>query len=110
MTTAPAGFTYLDIRHRRGRKPLRRLPGLLAGALKLVWAAARAQFLISMALQLVGGVGLAVQLLAGKAILSRLTAKPDFGELVPFLVVLVVVSAFVSFANQARVLQQALLG
>ncbi|GAA3709377.1 ABC transporter ATP-binding protein [Nonomuraea antimicrobica] len=51
---------------------MRRLPGLLGGALKLTFAAARREFLLITALQAVGGLGLLLPILGGRDLLDRL--------------------------------------
>lgn len=53
---------------------MRRLPGLLIGALKLTLAAARREFLLITALQAVGGLGLVLPILGGRDLLDRLLA------------------------------------
>src|SRR5687768_14573180 len=101
MADGSTGFTYLELRQRRAGRSIRRLPQVFGKALKLVWDAGRVQFVTAAALQFVGAVGLAVQLLAGKRILERLApdgARPRFGDLVPYLLVLAVASALVAFA------------
>ncbi len=90
------------IRDRR----VRRLPGLLAGAVRLVWSAARQLLAISVVLQVVSSAGLAAQLLIGRRILTELLAHtrtgPRFGTVIPSVVLLAVATAIVSFANLAR--------
>ncbi|NBE96316.1 ABC transporter ATP-binding protein [Nonomuraea sp. KC401] len=51
---------------------MRRLPGLLGGALKLTLAAARREFLLITALQAVGGLGLVLPILGGRDLLDKL--------------------------------------
>ena len=51
---------------------LRRLPALLAGALRLTWNAARREFLLVIGLQALGGLGLVVPLLAGRDLLAAI--------------------------------------
>lgn len=88
------------------------LPGLLAGAVRLVWQAARGQLLLSIALQVVGSAGLAVQVLAGKELLSKLladNATRHFSSTVPWVVTLAVVLAVVSVVAIARTEVQRLL-
>ncbi|WP_329426405.1 ABC transporter ATP-binding protein/permease [Streptosporangium sp. NBC_01495] len=49
---------------------MRRLPGLLGGALRLTLAAARREFLLITALQAVGGLGLVLPILGGRDLLD----------------------------------------
>lgn len=105
-------FDYVQLRTERAPRSLRRLPSLLVASFRLVWKAGRGQLLIAGALQLLGGVGLTVQLLVGRLVLQRLlpaSGVASFSEILPFLLALAVVSATVTFANQARTLQQGLL-
>lgn len=85
---------------------VRRLPGLLGGALRLVWSAAPRLLAVSVALQLLASVGIAAQLLIGRRILSQLLAggghSTDLGRLTPSIILLAAATAVVSFANLAR--------
>lgn len=94
------------------QRGIRRLPRLVGGAIRLVWRAARREFLLSAALQIVAGFGLAGQVLVGRHLLERvltLGEGSDFGDVVPWLVALAGLSATLAFANLARVEQQRLL-
>lgn len=98
----------VPVRHR----PLSRLPRLLWQSMRLVWAAGRREATTAAALQLIGGFGLAAQLLVGRELLERIVASVDserFAEIVPSLIVFALVSAVVSFTNLGRIEQQRLL-
>lgn len=113
MTDAAGRFNYLEFRTQRPSRSLRRLPRLLAASFRLVWRAARGHFLVAMVLQLAAGAGVAAQILVGRWLLQRLLGDGDvteFSSVLPLLVALGVVSAAVSFANQAMGLQQQLVG
>lgn len=106
-------FNYLEFRTERARRSLRTLPSLVAQCFKLVWSAGRREFIAATSLQLVGGVGVALQLLLGRELLGRLVEDgdvADFGSVLPVLLGLAAVSAAVSFATHASALQQQLMG
>ena len=92
------------------RRPLRRLPLLVARAVALLWAAARRPFALSASLQALAGLAIAAQVLLGRHLLDRLLSEgASFADLLPALVAFVAVMAFVVFANVGRVEQQRLL-
>ena len=92
---------------------MRRLPTVLAASFGLVWRAARGTFAAAAALQVLGGVGVAGQLLAGKLLIDRLLvddgAQVQTGALLLPLGLLALLTAAVAFAAQARVAYQRLL-
>jgi ATP-binding cassette subfamily B protein len=93
-------------------KPLRRLPRLVAGSVRLCYRAARREFVSSVTLQLIAGAATGAQLLLGKQVLSAVLASRDtggFAGVVPQLIALAVVSAVVSFAGMARTEQERLI-
>lgn len=93
-------------------RAIRRLPKMLASALKLVWQAAPREFGISAALQLVAGISYAAQILIARHLLTTVFALDTgktFRDVIPPLVAMALVTAAVSFANLARVEQQRLL-
>lgn len=79
----------------------------------MVWQAARRELTIAIVLQVVGGLGVVVQVLVGRAVLEaildadRLDRDPS--TVVPSLVALAVVTAVVNFAGAFRNQLQALL-
>jgi ATP-binding cassette subfamily B protein len=75
--------------------------------------AAGAQFLLAAVAQLAGGIGIAAQILLGRAVLERLLVdgRPaDFSDVAPLLGALATVSAGVAFVGHVTSLQQQLLG
>lgn len=93
-------------------RPLRRLPRLVAGSVRLCYQAARREFISSVTLQLLAGAALAAQLLLGRRVLDAVLASRTtggFAGVVPELIALAVVSALVSFANMARGEQERLI-
>jgi ATP-binding cassette, subfamily B, bacterial len=83
-----------------------KLPLLLFDASRIVWHAGKREFAATIGLQLLMGVGVAGQLLLGKAILSGAfassTAQVTFAQAVPELAALLAVSIAVTFATAAQ--------
>jgi hypothetical protein len=85
-------------------KLLRRLPRLTGEALALVWAAGRRELLVSVALKLTGGLGLAIVLLLGRGVLAGVLdanqtgTSPSTAGVLPRLVVLTGIIAILGFA------------
>ena len=104
-------YDYLetDPEHRR----LRRLPHLLRLAVAVVWRAAPREFAASAILQVAAGAGLAMQLLLLRSLLSELlggTGNPEFGDVLPEIIGLSLVSGLIAFANILIDGQQRILG
>jgi ATP-binding cassette subfamily B protein len=81
--TPAEGFSVYDhIRPPPEARSLQRLPGLAAGAIRLVWRAGRREFIASALLQTLGAVGIALQVLVGRRVLADLLiAQRDAGAL-----------------------------
>ncbi len=83
---------------------LRRLPRLAGDALRLVWAAGPRELLISVALKVAGGLGLAVVLLLGRGVLAGVLIANQTGTtasaagVLPRLVALTGIIAALGFA------------
>src|SRR4051812_27251275 len=109
----PERFTlqeyFTPTQHRR----LRRFPHLLRTAVGIVWEAAPRQLVALAALQLAIGVGLAIQLLAIRELLSDLLANGgahSFGAVLPELIVVSALGALVAAAGAIVDAQQRVLG
>ena len=105
-------FTIEDIVNPQVDRRLRRLPGLIKGALRLVWAAGRRELMFTAALQIVGSLALVVQLLAGRALLSDLLATRHDGSFtaaIPAVILVAVAVAVASATNTLRFELQQLL-
>ncbi|MGA3218397.1 MAG: hypothetical protein ABSE77_04845, partial [Acidimicrobiales bacterium] len=105
-------FDIDELYHPNVERDLRNLPRLLVGALRLVWAAAPGQLVLNVVLQAVGSVALALQVLVGKQLLSKLLADnttKDFSSAVPSVVLLAVVLAVASVVAIVRTELQRLL-
>jgi ATP-binding cassette subfamily B protein len=111
---APAATIYDLQPDPEARVNVRRLPRLARRALTIVWAAARHDFLLSTAMQLVGGLGVAVQLLLGqRALQTLLNASRGGGSLadvVPWAIAVAVIAALLFFANAVQRERQQILG
>ena len=106
------GFDLDALYHPNVDRDLRYLPRLLLGALRLVWAAAPGQLVLNVVLQGVGSVALALQVLVGKQLLSKLLADnttKDFSSAIPSVVLLAVVLAIASVVTIVRTELQRLL-
>lgn len=93
-------------------RSVRRLPALVSKAVRLTYRAAPRETVVYTVLQLLTGVGLALQLLAARALLSAVLsgdAQRGLSALLPELLALTVVSGLVSAGNVARVEQQRLM-
>lgn len=110
MTRSARGFDYDRVLRPERQRSLRRLPGLLRQSFALTYRAAPRATITFSLLQLLTGVGLALQLLAARSLLTGLLGnEPDLGDVLPALITLTVVSAVVGAGNAARVEQQRLL-
>lgn len=93
---------------------MRDLPRLVAAAVRLAWTAAPTELVVAAALQVLIGVATAAQLLVGRDVLAGFLTASHIGRgldsLIPSVVLLGVLMAFVSFASEALTEQQRLLG
>ncbi len=108
----PVAFDADTIFNPTADRALRQLPQLLRQAVRLVWEAARRQFLYSIALQVVGGVALGAQVLVAKQLLTRLLASRSsgaFSAALPSVLLLVGVLAVVGIVTVLRTEMQRLL-
>ena len=112
--TAPRRATIDDVWRKAEDHSLRRLPGILDGALRLVHRAARRELVLSFLLQVVTGAGVAVQLLLGRQLLGDVLRADqlDHGlaSVLPALVAFLTVSAALQFGSSARTELQRLMG
>lgn len=105
-----SGLNWTELLAPGRRRRLSRLPGLVARATKLLWAAAPREFSITVLLQAVAGAGAAAQVLVGRQVLATVfSADATVKTLVPGLVALAGTTAVVAFAEVARSEQQRLL-
>jgi ATP-binding cassette, subfamily B, bacterial len=96
------------------RRTLRHLVPLVRDAIALVWRAGRREFAVAAALQVLGGLGVAAQLLLAKQVLDTVLAADRSGEslrgALPGLLLLIGVTGLVTAASVVRTEQQRLLG
>lgn len=91
------------------RRPLSRLPAIVVRSIGLVWQAAPREFVWSTVLQAVAGGSVAVQLLAGRAVLDHVLDGHGMSRAAPALALVVGATALIAFANVARSEQQRVL-
>jgi ATP-binding cassette subfamily B protein len=106
-------FTIHDYNEQSSDRSLRRLPHLLKIAIAIVWRAAPRQLVLSSLLQLATGVGLAVQVLVLRRLLSTLletSGRVSFDKVLPDVIALAAIAALVSFAGIALEVEQRMLG
>ena len=94
------------------RRRLRQLPGLIGGAVALVWRAAPRELLITSGLQLVSSVGLGAQLLVSRNLLEHILSGEQHGyaAAVPDIAILAVIIGIIGVCNAARNEVQRTLG
>ncbi len=109
----PSKFNVDELFVPVNQKRLRRLPRMMRVAFTLVWRAAPREFVFLAAVQVITGVGVALQLLVGREVLSAVLASDEggsFGDAMPSVILLAAITAAVTFANLARVERQRILG
>ncbi|HZD22065.1 MAG TPA: ABC transporter ATP-binding protein [Acidimicrobiia bacterium] len=91
---------------------LRKLPGTIRAATRLVWSAGRREFLVSSALQVVNGVGIAIQLLLGQRALGALLDPTSTGmsAVAPWAAAIAATAAVLFIASAVQREQQHILG
>jgi ATP-binding cassette, subfamily B, bacterial len=113
-SSSSAPTTIDDIlRASGGRRDLRRLPGLVRQAFRLVWEAAPKQLMIAAGLQVIAGITLAAQLLVLRRVLGVAAAAagvPSVGALAPELSLFGGLLVVVALAGVAQREQQRTLG
>jgi ATP-binding cassette subfamily B protein len=96
---------YDRIRVPPDQRTLRRLPSLVARAVRLVEAAGRGVFLSAVAVEIVAGVGVTAQLLVARWVLSEVIAADrdgaGLGAVAPSLLVLVGITTLIALAGVA---------
>lgn len=96
-SVAPLDWTEVRLARLDARKPLRKLPGLVRDAARLLWRVSPRRFALTAVLQVFIATGAASQLLAGRDALAMILDAPasgsSLGELLPPLLVLGAVTA-----------------
>ncbi len=95
--SAPLDWTEVRLARLDAEKPMRRLPGLVAGAAGLLWRTSPSRFVVTAALHVLLATGAATQLLLGRDALALVLAAPSertpLSDLIPSLAVLGTVTA-----------------
>jgi ATP-binding cassette subfamily B protein len=95
------------------QRSTRQLPKLVLGAVKLVWEAARRELIMATGLQVLASVGLAVQVLVGRALLStflRVGHGASGTSVIGPLIALAVATAVIALSNTGSTELQRILG
>jgi ATP-binding cassette subfamily B protein len=104
---------WWEVMHPEGSKAsFRDLPHLVSDSVRLVWEAGRREFLVTGALQLIGAVGIAVQLFVAKELLDAVLGAGEdrFTGLLPELAALVAVTIALDAARTIEAEQSRVLG
>jgi ATP-binding cassette subfamily B protein len=105
-------FNINDVLAPVGQSRVKDLPGLVWGAVKLVWSASRLELVIALLIQAAASIGLGAEVLVARALLSDFI-KVDHGasarNVVPALVAFAVATAVIAFANTGSTELQRLL-
>ena len=108
----PSKFNVDEVLAPVRQKELRRLPRLVKVAFQVVWAAAPREFVVLATVQIFAAVGVALQLLIGRKVLSEVLRTDNggqFSDVLPSVIALAAITAVVTFANLARVERQRIL-
>jgi ATP-binding cassette subfamily B protein len=108
-------FSVWDLQSAPQEKRLRRLPGVVWRCLRLVWAASPRSCVWAALLQVTTGIGVAVELLAARELLSELLVADQVGGLglstvAGPLVILLITATIVGFASAVQGEQQRVMG
>jgi ATP-binding cassette subfamily B protein len=76
---APGAPTIFDLNRFDSRRPLRDLPGLIGGAVRIMWAAGRWQLASTIALQVLSGLGLLAAVVLGRDLVNAILAADRTG-------------------------------
>ena len=91
----------------------RDLPKLVVESIRLVWAAARRELVMTVGLQAFSSIGLAAEVLVARKLLGaflKIGQGGGTGPILPWLIVLVVATALIAFANTGSAELQRVLG
>jgi ATP-binding cassette subfamily B protein len=89
---------------------IRRLPRLAGDGIRILWDAGRRDLLVSVSLQALGAVGIAVQLLIGQQALEALLSAQTMGDILPWAVAVGIGAALLTFASAVQRERQQILG
>jgi ATP-binding cassette subfamily B protein len=112
-STPARRFNIYEVMAPVGERNARQLPKLVAQAVKLVWSAARRELVLATACQVLASVGLAVQVLVGRKLLSAFIQLGHGGSstsVLPALIALAAATAIIALANTGSNELQRILG
>jgi ATP-binding cassette subfamily B protein len=105
---SPGAPTIFEIGPGGSHRPLRELPGLIGGALRIMWAAGRWQLASTLALQVLSGIGLLAAVVLGRDLVDAiLTADRTGGTLADVLPQVLGLAALLAALGLGAALQQA---
>jgi ATP-binding cassette subfamily B protein len=112
---APDKTTIYDVQpYSESKVTIRRLPGLIARGVKVVWAASRKDFLVSVSLQAIGGFGLAALLILGQlalaSLLETVRTQGSLSSVVPWAAAVAAVATVQFFCSTVQRERQQILG
>ena len=104
-------FRVEEVLRPRVERGFKRLPRLISRAVRVVWQASPREFLLVAALQVVMGIGLALQVFVAQRLLDRLLGaeSDDFGAVFPVIVALMVVGLAIAVARAVLAERQRVL-
>jgi len=76
---APGAPTIFEVGAAGSHRPLRDLPRLVAGAVRIMWAAGRWQLSLTIALQVLSGIGLVAAVVLGRDLVNAILAADRSG-------------------------------
>jgi ATP-binding cassette subfamily B protein len=104
----PGAPTIFEIGATGGNRPLRELPGLVGGALRIMWAAGRWQLASTITLQVLSGIGLLAAVVVGRDLVNAiLEADRTGGTLTDVLPEVLGLAALLAALGLGAALQQA---
>jgi ATP-binding cassette, subfamily B, bacterial len=105
--------TIFDLNGIDGRRPLRDLPGLVGGAIRIMWAAGRWQLASTIALQVLSGLGLLAAVVLGRDLVDAILAADRTGgtlsDVLPDALGLAALLALLGLGTAAQQAQRQLL-
>lgn len=106
-------FNVDDVLAPVGQSRLKDLPGLVWGAVRLVWSASRRELIIALALQALASIALGAEVLIARVLLSdfiQVGHGASARHIVPALIGFALATAVIAFANTGNTELQRLLG
>ena len=104
-------FRVEEVLRPRVKRGFKRLPRLVSRAVRVVWQASPREFVVVAVLQVLMGIGLALQVFVAQRLLNRLLGaeSDDFGAVFPVIVALMVVGLAIAVARAVLAERQRVL-